>query len=44
LPEKRRYAVMKVYHGTISLTDKETGLFEKSWTEIYEMMKKESDM
>jgi hypothetical protein len=28
----------------ISLTDKETGLFEKSWTEIYEMLKKESGM
>jgi hypothetical protein len=28
----------------MSLTDRETGLFEKSWTEIYEMLKKESGM
>jgi hypothetical protein len=38
---------MKIIYNSeifISLTNKETGLFEKSWTEIYEMLKKESSM
>jgi hypothetical protein len=38
---------MKIIYNSelfVSLTDRETGLFEKSWTEIYEMLKKELKM
>jgi hypothetical protein len=38
---------MKIIYNSetfISLTNKETGLFKKSWPEIYEMLKKESGM
>jgi hypothetical protein len=38
---------MKIIYNSetfLSLTNKEIRLFEKSWTEIYEMLKKESGM
>jgi hypothetical protein len=39
-------AMKMIYNSEtfISLTTRETGLFEKSWTEIYEMLKKELGM